>query len=57
MMNVDLRDFLILLRYPVHRHSRVLSPSASPAQRAGYDVAGIQKPYQQRVLMFKWMPD
>jgi len=31
MMNVDLRDFLILLRYPVHRHSRVL-------------LAGIQNP-------------
>jgi hypothetical protein len=28
-----------------HRHSRALSPSASPAQRAGYDVAGIQRPY------------
>ena len=29
-----------------HRHAsrRVLSPSASPAQRAGYDVAGIQGP-------------
>jgi hypothetical protein len=47
---------LVLLRFravsrliyglALHRHSRVLSPSASPAQRAGYDVAGIQRPYQ-----------
>ena len=27
-------------------HSRTLSPSASPAQHAGYDVAGIQNGYQ-----------
>ncbi len=31
------------------RHSRTLSPGASPTQRAGYDVAGIQRLYQHRV--------